>query len=401
MTALPDFPREPTNAVKTRRPENVLSPRLEQVLVGIMDREFAEQLRAVYEAAAQAIDQLSALNLVRYEAKAAIEDGPADLSLWEEMAPAVRDTMIAVNSLLQVIRQQFPAQGTPSNLEHEAPASMDARLAQEVESVLHGTAQQLGQELASVRERVLKPEVVSDRWALLTELQTVRRDFRLQIGNLVYLTAAAFGRVDRAEVVPGHQAEVDAAAQLRSTSAELRRSLNGRLQKLESGSIAPASIAQQVAEDLGIFSRMPAFLTLRTPQKRQLARLRADFTKNATETTLTPQVLRAQITPLVELLQGFADTATQEVLTTHDRGVWLDCGLALQQARLHRALGSQGGRRVLGLAVKAASGLFGLDTTFDVYLRKLRNTRFVALTQEQLDQEIDTFEQQLSKLPFR
>jgi len=389
------------NTVRTRRQEDLLSPRLQQVLGEIVDRGFSAQMRAIYEAAALAIDQLSALNLVRYEAKATLEDGPADLSLWEEMAPAVRDTMIAVNGLLQVIRKQFPGNSGPANPEREAPASMDARLAQEVESVLHCTAQNLSQEIASVRERVLKPEVVSDRWALLTELQTVRRDFRLEIGNLVYLTAAAFGRVDRAEVVPGHQAEVDAAAQLRSTSAELRRSLASRLLKLEGAGGGPKAIAQQIAEDLEIFGRMPAFLSLKTPEKRQVARLRADYLRSAADATLTPQALRAQVEPLLELLRGFADAATREVLTTHDRGVWLDCILALEQARLHRGLGSQGARRVIGQAVKAATALHGLDANFDAYLRRLRDTRFINLSQEELDREIEALDAQLAKLPFR
>lgn len=384
-------------AAQSRNDEG-LSPRLEEVIEQIIDRDFAERLRTVYLAAASAIEQLSALNLVRYERKTALEDGPADLALWEEMAPAVRDTVIAVNGLLSVIRGEFPAKESGGS-DRELPASMDVRLAQEVESVLHRTADNLGKDIAQVRDKVLRPEVVSDRWALLTELQNVRRDLRTQIGNLVYLTAAAFGEVDRDEVVPGHQAEVESAAQLRSTTAELRRALDGRLQKMTDDSTAVAT-AKQIDGDLDMFIRMPAYLSLKVPEKRQVAQLRAQFQRAAAEPDLSAQQVRDMAATVLDLLRFFAEMATREVLTTHDREVWVKCGHALEQARLHLTLGSKGARRAVEQAVKAASALHGVNPDFDNFMRKLRNARITSMSNEDLRREIFSFDEHLARLPF-
>src|ERR671930_1241617 len=84
-----------------------LSPRLEQLLQTIPDRAFAERLRKVYVAAAQAVMQLADMDLVKYE-NTGTERAP-DLSLWEEMAPVIRDTVVDVNRMLDVLREQFPA----------------------------------------------------------------------------------------------------------------------------------------------------------------------------------------------------------------------------------------------------------------------------------------------------
>src|SRR5918996_663673 len=81
-----------------------LSPRLEQVLQAIPDRAFAERLRKVYVAAAQAVVQLADMDLVKYESTGT-ERAP-DLSLWEEMAPVIRDTVMDVNAMVSVLREQ-------------------------------------------------------------------------------------------------------------------------------------------------------------------------------------------------------------------------------------------------------------------------------------------------------
>ncbi|HEX8704481.1 MAG TPA: hypothetical protein VF815_36960, partial [Myxococcaceae bacterium] len=96
----------PVSAETTPAP---IAPRLEQILQTLPDPAFAARLRKVYAAAAQAIARLSDMDLVKYETDST-DTGGADLSLWEEMAPVIRDTVMDVNALLNVIREQFPAQ---------------------------------------------------------------------------------------------------------------------------------------------------------------------------------------------------------------------------------------------------------------------------------------------------
>ncbi|RKH39234.1 hypothetical protein D7V93_40495, partial [Corallococcus llansteffanensis] len=91
------------SAAAENPPPASLTPRLEEILQSLPDRAFAARLRAVYLAAAQAILRLSDLDLVKYETP--VVDASPDLSLWEEMAPVIRDTVMDVNALLNVIRE--------------------------------------------------------------------------------------------------------------------------------------------------------------------------------------------------------------------------------------------------------------------------------------------------------
>jgi hypothetical protein len=90
-----------------------LAPTLEAILTKIPDRAFAGRLRKVYASCANAIDRLSSVDLVKYETSVA--EGSPDLSLWEEMAPVIRDTVMDVNAVLAVIRESFPSH-TPGGL---------------------------------------------------------------------------------------------------------------------------------------------------------------------------------------------------------------------------------------------------------------------------------------------
>lgn len=85
----------------------VLTDTLERMLETVIDRDLAGRLREVYLAAASCIDNLALINLVKFEPKEA-EEGSADLAMWEAMAPALRDTVVAVNTLCEEIELQFP-----------------------------------------------------------------------------------------------------------------------------------------------------------------------------------------------------------------------------------------------------------------------------------------------------
>ena len=210
---------------KPRMPQDALPSRLQALLEALTDRDLAERLEQVYRAAAVAIDRLGHLSIVKYEPTTAELDG-ADLSLWETMAPALGETVGDVNHLISVIREQFPAPERSSGGDtgwRPPPASADERLAQEVEAVCQQSAERLARRVADLGERVRRPEVVTNRWALMTELQTFRLDFRSRMGDLVYLTASAFEEVRREEVIPGYGLQTASAVGLRSAVVDLRR----------------------------------------------------------------------------------------------------------------------------------------------------------------------------------
>ncbi|KFE71213.1 hypothetical protein DB31_3343 [Hyalangium minutum] len=387
----------------SRPPQDALPPRLEALLEALTDREHAEQLEQVYRAAAVAIDRLGYLSIVKYEPTTAEPDG-ADLSLWETMAPALGETLGDVNHLITVIRTQFPAPERSAGGDtgwRPPPASADERLAREVEAVCQQSAERLARRVADLGERVRRPEVVTDRWALMTELQSFRLDFRSRIGDLVYLTAAAFEAVSREEVVPGFGLQMAAAVGLRSAVMDLRRSLQSKLERV--ARTAPEglpALARQVEESLSSFAAMPASLTMRTRDKRTLIELREQLQQLAREPRVEGEVLLRAVQPVLAVLERVAEELTTQVLTVHDRAVWAACGAKLEQAVMHLYLGSPGAERVLLEALERASQLYGRSAAFDAFLRKHRRAPGEGLEDVELREALEMFRERLAALPF-
>src|SRR6478752_5900155 len=94
-------------ATQKKATEGELPPQLIALLDGIIDRELAMRLTEVMAASGRCIERLAGINLVALEPKEWAE-GSADLTLWEKMAPAVGETVVAVNELCAVIDASFP-----------------------------------------------------------------------------------------------------------------------------------------------------------------------------------------------------------------------------------------------------------------------------------------------------
>ncbi|MBM7119230.1 hypothetical protein [Archangium primigenium] len=389
--------------VKSSRPaQDTLPPRLSTLLEGLTYRELATRLEKVYRAAALAIDRLGHINIVKYE-PTSLEEGGADLSLWETMAPVLRDTVMDVNALVSVVKQAFPPpeQKARDGAWAPPPASFDERLAQEVETVLNACAGRLAQRVADLGQRVRQPEVVSDRWALMSELQSFRADFRAQMGDLVYLTATAFEDVPREQVVPGYEVQVGAAAALRSALADLRRSAQSRMEKL--AAMPPKDVpahARRMEEMLAAFAHMPASLTMKTRDKRMLVEQRGHLDTLATRPEADTGELRAVMEPMLAELARVGTELTQRTLVAHDRAVWSVCGARLEQAAMHLFLHSPGAERVVRDALKTAEALYGRSPTFDTFLRKARMAPGQTQDDAQLRETLEVFRERLAALPF-
>lgn len=390
---------------KPRMPQDALPSRLEGLLDALTDRELAERLEQVYRAAAVAIDRLGYLSIVKYEPTTAEPDGDgADLSLWETMAPALGETLGDVNHLIAVIRAQFPpperAPGSDKGW-RPPPASADERLAREVEVVCQESAERLARRVADLGERVRRPEVVTDRWALMTELQSFRLDFRSRMGDLVYLTAAAFEPVSREEVVPGYGMQTASAVALRSAVVDLRRSLQGKLERVaRTAPEALPALARQVEESLASFATMPASLTMRTRDKHELIGLREQLQHLSRAPRVEGEELLRTVQPFLAALERVAEELTAQVLTVHDRAVWAACGSKLEQAAMHLYLGSPGAERVLLGALERASQLYGRSAAFDAFLRKHRRAPGEGLEDMELRETLEMFRERLAALPF-
>ncbi|HZI11703.1 MAG TPA: hypothetical protein VE153_15075 [Myxococcus sp.] len=363
-------------------PAASLSPRLEQILQSLPDRAFAGRLRKVYAAAAQAIARLSDMDLVKYETP--VVDSAPDLSLWEEMAPVIRDTVMDVNALLNVIREEFP--GQPSG-------GSDAT------GVLQDAMTQLAQGVTQLGEAMRNPSVVSDRWTLLAEIQRFRARFREEVSNLVFSSASTYGEVSRAQVVPGYEAEVKAAVTVRAITSDLARILSARLSKVREAE--PEDVqwnAQQLQSELDAFGRTAAYRNLRAQDKRHIVEMRAEVGRLA----ILPNPSKPELVMVVEALdtfvRGLSAVNQRQVLILNDREVWASCGVRLERAMSLVGTNPAGAAKALAEAAGSAQSLYGRSSELDAFLRKARKLQIPQLPPAELRSTIEAFQGLLAQL---
>ncbi|WP_375758313.1 hypothetical protein [Corallococcus exercitus] len=376
------------SAAAENPPPASLTPRLEQILQSLPDRAFAARLRAVYLAAAQAISRLSDLDLVKYETP--VVDASPDLSLWEEMAPVIRDTVMDVNALLNVIREQFP--GT-------AQASAARKGPGDVPGMLQEGMARLAQSITQLGEAMRNPSVVSDRWQLLAEIQRFRSDYREQMSQLVFESASTFGEVSRAQVVPGYEAEVKAAVTVRAITSDLSRIVAARLNKVRDAK--PEEVlwnAQQLQTELDAFGRTAAYRNLRAQDKRHIVEARAEIGALALESAPEQARLLAVTEGLDALVRSLSAVNQRQLLILHDREVWAACGVRLERALSQSKKDPAASAKALAEAAASAQSLYGRDATMDAFLRKARKLKLATLTGPELLSTIESFQAQLAQL---
>lgn len=387
----------------------ILSERLTQVLDAIPDRAFAGRLRKVYLAAASAVARLGDMDLVKYETTS-IEGAP-DLSLWEEMAPVIRDTVMDVNALLTVIREHFPAH-TPGGLAdtlksaiEEAgpfpPGTLNQRRASEAESALQAVGQQLAQQITQLGERMRSPSVVSDRWNLLTDLQMFRTRFREMIGDLVYLSASAFGELHRRDVVPGFEEELRAAVLVRAAVSDLNRVVGARLNAVEEAT--PEDVlwhAQHIERDLDAFGRTQAYRSLRAQDKRAIIEFRHELGKLTVRPAVAKAELLSSFGPFAQFVSSLQRVNNRDLLIAHDREVWAACGVKTEQAEQELRRDPGIAHAIFLEAVHEAQALYGRDLALDVFLRKAKKGLLDELEGDDFRAELDKFRELIASLPM-
>lgn len=366
-------------------PQASLSARLEEILQSHPDPAFAGRLRKVYVATAHAISRLSDLDLVRYETP--VVDSSPDLSLWEEMAPVIRDTVMDVNGLLNVIREEFPVP-SPGGASAQAPVG-----------ILQDAMSQIAQGITQLGEAMRNPSVVSDRWTLLAEIQRIRARFREQMSNLVFESASLLGEVTRAQVVPGYAAEVKAAVTVRAITADLGRILTARLKKVRDAEAQDVQWnAQQLQTEMDAFGRTAAYRNLRAQDKRHIVEMRAEVGRLA----ILPNPSRAELVTVVEALdtfvQGLSAVNQRQLLIIHDREVWASCGVRLERAMSLVGSDPAGAARALAEAAGSGQSLYGRATELDAFLRKARKLQVGQLSPDELRSTIVAFQGLLAGL---
>ena len=388
------------------RPSHEQLARLRQIAHSIPDKAFGAKLLRVYEAAVGTMDGLGEIGLGRYEDMA--ETGCPDLSLWEQVAPVIRNTVLDVNRLLTTIEKSFPAEasGGIADLIDEALEEASggnpeqALLQRRREEACHHirvVANGLINEIANLGERIRNPEVVSDRWNLLGDIQEFRGKFRSAVGDLIYMTALAFTSASRAELVPGWASEVrDAIASRRAVTDLARLMAVSRARFAEDAGGSIDEIVSGLAKNLDAFGRSPAYTILRAQDKRRIVEFRSLLPRFASAPKVERSAFADALAQFVRFTEGLSLINRRACLVEHDRLVFAACGVKLEQAEAARTGRSDRAAALLVEAHHLAQELYGRHPSLDAWLRKARKRDFGTLTRAALDFELELLRELLS-----
>ena len=368
-----------------------LPPPLVALLEGIIDRELAGRLGDVMAAAGRCIDRLAGINLVALEPRES-EEGSADLALWEKMAPAVGETVVAVNELCSVIDASFPPARSRGSMFGEDGS--DQRAEYEAAAVFRTIGPLIQKEVSEVGALMRRPELLSSPWSLLAELQRLRSGIRARVSDGVYLSAAALGAVSRDEVVPGFAQEVLRALSFRGTASALRRTARQRLE----GSAAGTKLARSLEEDFEAFTAMPAWRHVKIETKRSMLELRAKLTGLAAQDATTPAQVAEAVNPMLAVLEATAFELSRSVLIAHDRQARNLALRRAEQAELHLTLGTGAAGWALEAAFDAAAPLRGCNEVVDELMRSASKSSVGELPETELMPLAAEFAVALSRL---
>jgi hypothetical protein len=367
---------------------------LAEIVGTLPDPDFAGRLRRVWEAAVRALSGMGEVELGRYVELA--ETGLPDLSVWEQVAPVIRDMVLDVNRLLTTVRELFPTEprGGIADLigevleeaAGEAGQGVLVQREEEARQQIQTCAAVLAAEVSNLGERVRSPQVVSDRWNLLTDVQESRGKFRAAVSDLVFLSASALAPVSRGEVIPGWADEVQESVAARRAVTDLARVLAAHHARLVAA--APEERGPRIealVRDLDAFGRSRAYVLLRVPDKRRLVEFRALLRRLVT----SPAVALDAVRELADFAQGLSHINRRQILVEHDREVFAACAVQLERADALRPRRPREAALGLAEAARLAEALYGRNPSLDTWLRKARRRDLAATPAAALEAEIE------------
>ncbi len=378
--------------------ETLPRPLLE-LLESLGDRAFATRLRQVYLAAARAIAGLHELDLGKYEDS--VESGAPDLAMWEAVAPVIRDTVVDVNTLLGAIRTHFPSE-VPGGIAEmignaiEETGVGDPLLATEQRRMdeavhqIHTLTAVLASEITNLGERMRSPQVVSDRWNLLSDLQYFRGKFRSVVGDLVFLSAYNLGEVSREEVIPDWMEDVRTAIELRRGVTDLARLLSLFVQRLRANpQDAVRGTLDELARALDAFGRSKSYVGLRAQDKRRIVEFRHGLERMRNDGKTSVSSATGAVAEFAQFVQSLSEVNKRDCLIQYDRALLASCSVTLENAESLRETDHGQSTLMLADAVKRAADLYGREPGLDGYLRKARKRDLTSLSPAELGPEIE------------
>jgi hypothetical protein len=390
--------KKPVALHSFRREARTVDERLREVAAQHDDPALRPRVAKLLEAAAQAIGHLGDLQLVPLGEPSA--GAPQNLAVWEELAPVMGQTVSSVNKLLEVAEQTFPAKP-----EHDALEDLDFAFGpatgetpppaeilpdgpeDEITGITTAVSGGLKHDLARLGERLKNPQVVADRWNLVSDVLEFRGRLRAGIGELVFQVASTTGEVDRTEVIPGYAFDLSSALLLRQASTNLAFLFRGHAKRVAGSTEArlPAALADAL-RDVTAFSRTRALPALRTADLRIFLEARGKLVKASKGESLRSG--RESVENLARFFDSLSVISRRENLRVHDRAQLAAVGRLLEAAQ-QSIDDAPRAREALKQAVAAAWPLYGRDLALDAYLRSQRHFPSEWLADQEVAAEVE------------
>ncbi|MEZ4270869.1 MAG: hypothetical protein R3C68_05390 [Myxococcota bacterium] len=370
---------------------------LQRVIDHIPAQAQPESFRKVFTTATIALNALGAINLGRYEHE---EFDISDGSLWETLAPTMRDTLNTVNQLLELIRNEFPLVVRDNELQVETafddmfertePSASTTTTRYpwremsettnpqmkfiEVTKVLRGISGGLAKEITAFGEGIRKPSIVADRWYLLDHVAEFRGKFRTGICEMIFHAAHAFADVDKEDVVPAFRDDLGNSALLRRMLTIMRRRC--RIFHTRMASSQDRSVqrrwALSIIQEMEVFVRSPAYPHFRASDKRSFIAQRAELTDILAKDDFSSTQLIRSADGLARFLDSLTTINHRELLLLHDQEAMSHSEMLLAAANT-ALMGDdvKRGRDHLYEAFRRCEAIFGYDEVFDNIIRVL------------------------------
>ncbi len=400
--ALTTAPRRqaPPAGPKRARPRTV-EEHLLQVVEQLPNEGLRPRVARLLESATEAIYHLQDLQLVPLGDPRA--GAPQNLAAWEELAPVMAQTVSAVNQLLHVAGETFPAPPQNDSLDSidfafgpstgETPPLADILPdgpEDEITGITNAVASGLRSDVARLGERLKNPSVVADPWNLVSDVLEFRGRLRAGVGELIFqIACTARPSAERAETVPGYAEDLSAALLLRQAATNLAFLFRGHARRVAGTSEERLQGALQDAlRDVSAFSRTRALPALRTADLRIFLEARARLVKLAAAEDSSVRAGRETVENLARFFDSLSVISRRENLRVHDRAQLAAVGRLLEAAQESKAPRERA-REDLVRAVSAAMALYGRDLQLDAYLRGQRHFAVDWLTDGEVAPEVE------------
>jgi len=379
-----------------------------QAVAGRFSPELCERVQQLLLAAAEAIFKLADLDLIRHESGAEAHTSHS-IAVWEELAPVMAATVESTNALIVTAEEAFPpppetdaldnlddAFGPSAGAAAEEETTESPGDEQELAMLVQAVSTGLRGDVARLGERLRNPAVMADPWHLISDLLEFRGRLRAGIGELIFQVASRVGEDERAQVVPGYQADLESAVLVRAAATTLAFLFRGHNKRVGAAADDKTHAALGDAlKDLASFARTRALAALRTADKRIFIESRAKLAALASNNAPARDVRQA-VEGMAKYLDSLSVISRRENLRLHDRSALAGAGRMVEIAQdAARADDFSRARIQLSGAVGASWSLYGRDPQLDSWLRAQRHFPIEWLADWELENEAERLAVQL------